>query len=250
MKKMLKSISLLTTILLLAACQAKEASQESFSNTPKGKVAVTQEKKETKPSSSLVTNKKNTVQTVSPEAVLSETQSLQEQQQSEVTQESSLILTGQGEESVSSPEVLEQDNGEWAVAVGYTEEVIAEEEVTWQTGNQLDAVAIANGDFTSLAGTWVNSLGESVVFDQNGLVAHGNASLVMEDGLALDTRNGVLSGSLRETATGFGAGMFVVPAGEVLWTVDGEPVDMPRDSRDYIEIGHSLATEAERYYRQ
>ena len=35
----------------------------------------------------------------------------------------------------------------------------------------MDINAIANGDFSSIAGTWQNSRGETMVFDKNGLVS-------------------------------------------------------------------------------
>ncbi|RSJ75698.1 hypothetical protein D8798_08580 [Streptococcus cristatus] len=43
----------------------------------------------------------------------------------------------------------------------------------------IDANALANGDFSSIAGTWQDDLGNQLVFDANGLVSHtyrGNES--------------------------------------------------------------------------
>ncbi|MBC6978141.1 hypothetical protein FOA39_09625, partial [Streptococcus cristatus] len=43
----------------------------------------------------------------------------------------------------------------------------------------MDVNALANGDFSSIAGTWQDDLGNQLVFDANGLVSHtyrGNES--------------------------------------------------------------------------
>lgn len=48
-----------------------------------------------------------------------------------------------------------------------------------QTTSGMDANALANGDFSSIAGTWQDDLGNQLVFDANGLVSHtyrGNES--------------------------------------------------------------------------
>jgi hypothetical protein len=47
------------------------------------------------------------------------------------------------------------------------------------TTSGIDINALANGDFSSIAGTWQDDLGNQLVFDANGLVSHtyrGNES--------------------------------------------------------------------------
>ena len=75
----------------------------------------------------------------------------------------------------------------------------------------LDPVAIANGDFTSIQGTWTNSDGHSLTFDETGLVDQG-----LEYGGASVTDYGTASSGVYATESPGGFLLEFIPAGVVL----------------------------------
>lgn len=141
-KLILLTVTALCSAFLLAACSSKPSTEVSSSTSQSSKISKTSSSGEssTKPSAK---------QSSAPnEAKASSTTKLSSDQ------------------SVSSQVEKPVDNKTSA-------------DSNTPTTSGIDVNALANGDFSSIAGTWQDDLGNQLVFDANGLVSHtyrGNES--------------------------------------------------------------------------
>jgi len=115
------------------------------------------------------------------------------------------------------------------------------------TTSGIDVNALANGDFSSIAGTWQDDLGNQLVFDANGLV-----TLQRNNGETLNHNaiyNGHVEGDKFRADFGYnGAGssdpLFVVPVGVAL-PLNGVPAP-----KEQIMLGSDAISSAQHpYYR-
>ena len=115
------------------------------------------------------------------------------------------------------------------------------------TTSGMDVNALANGDFSSVAGTWQDDLGNQLVFDANGLV-----TLQRNNGETLNHNaiyNGHVEGDKFRADFGYnGAGssdpLFVVPVGVAL-PLNGAPAP-----KEQIMLGSDAISSAQHpYYR-
>ena len=115
------------------------------------------------------------------------------------------------------------------------------------TTSGIDVNALANGDFSSVAGTWQDDLGNQLVFDANGLV-----TLQRNNGEILNHNviyNGHVEGDKFRADFGYnGAGssdpLFVVPVGVAL-PLNGAPAP-----KEQIMLGSDAISSAQHpYYR-
>ena len=103
--------------------------------------------------------------------------------------------------------------------------------------SSLDVSAIANGDFTTIAGTWQNANGETLVFDNNGLVS--DTQVISSQGVSGEK---ALFGIGPKDSEVGSAALFVIPAG--VPTVGGKTYQ-----QDALVVGQSESAEATPYYR-
>ena len=115
------------------------------------------------------------------------------------------------------------------------------------TTSGIDVNALANGDFSSIAGTWQDDLGNQLVFDANGLV-----TLQRNNGETLNHNaiyNGHVEGDKFRADFGYnGAGssdpLFAVPVGVAL-PLNGAPAP-----KEQIMLGSDAISSAQHpYYR-
>ena len=115
------------------------------------------------------------------------------------------------------------------------------------TTSGIDVNALANGDFSSISGTWQDDLGNQLVFDANGLV-----TLQRNNGETLNHNaiyNGHVEGDKFRADFGYnGAGssdpLFVVPVGVAL-PLNGAPAP-----KEQIMLGSDAISSAQHpYYR-
>ena len=115
------------------------------------------------------------------------------------------------------------------------------------TTSGMDINALANGDFSSIAGTWQDDLGNQLVFDANGLV-----TLQRNNGETLNHNaiyNGHVEGDKFRADFGYnGAGssdpLFAVPVGVAL-PLNGAPAP-----KEQIMLGSDAISSAQHpYYR-
>lgn len=119
--------------------------------------------------------------------------------------------------------------------------------------SQLNLTAMMQGDFSSLAGTWVNGKGQSVTIDSHGVVTSFDASHEVSP-WTINPDTGMISANVWLKPGGAGVGIKVLPAGKAAVVRDHNGnsivVEMTLDERDHIEIGQDWAKPDERYYRQ
>ena len=115
------------------------------------------------------------------------------------------------------------------------------------TTSGIDVNALANGDFSSIAGTWQDDLGNQLVFDANGLV-----TLQRNNGETLNHNviyNGHVEGDKFRADFGYnGAGssdpLFAVPVGVAL------PLNAAPAPKEQIMLGSDAISSAQHpYYR-
>ena len=115
------------------------------------------------------------------------------------------------------------------------------------TTSGMDVNALANGDFSSIAGTWQDDLGNQLVFDANGLV-----TLQRNNGETLNHNaiyNGHVEGDKFRADFGYnGAGssdpLFAVPVGVAL------PLNAAPAPKEQIMLGSDAISSAQHpYYR-
>ena len=147
-KLILLTATALCSAFLLAACNSKPSTEASGSTSQSSKISSSS-KSSTKPSAK------------------------QSSASSSVTASSTPQTSS--EQSVSSQAEKPVDNK--TSADSNTPTTPANPVAPVASG--IDANALANGDFSSIAGTWQDDLGNQLVFDANGLVSHtyrGNES--------------------------------------------------------------------------
>lgn len=103
--------------------------------------------------------------------------------------------------------------------------------------SSLDITAISNGDFSSIAGTWQNTNGETLVFDNNGLVS--DTQVISSQGVSGE--KALFGISPKDSEVG-SAALFVIPAG--VPTVGGKTYQ-----QDALVVGQSESAESTPYYR-
>lgn len=107
---------------------------------------------------------------------------------------------------------------------------------------KLDLQAIKNGDYTSIKGTWVNRLGYTLKFDENGL----ESDTKMIDISRFNEEHGFLRGGL-SFKNGTGAALAIIPAGVTLSYSTSDPSQIDRDR---LWAGQSIADNpADFYYK-
>ena len=109
-----------------------------------------------------------------------------------------------------------------------------QEEKTNAESQKIDEQAILNGDYSTLAGTWRNGLGQEFTFDKNGLVNSGNIEKVSKG------NHGTIEFSVRSGFTGYG--MSVYPAGLI---IDGLDSDL---SKNRLTAGQVAPTSSEQVF--
>ena len=147
-KLILLTATALCSAFLLAACSSKPSTKASSSTTQSSKI--------------------NSSSKASTKSLTKQSSASNEAKTSPVTQTSS-------DQSVSSQTEKLVDNK--TSADSNTPTTPANPVAPVASG--IDANALANGDFSSIAGTWQDDLGNQLVFDANGLVSHtyrGNES--------------------------------------------------------------------------
>ena len=147
-KFILLTATALCSAFLLAACSSKPSTEASSSTSQSSKIS----------SSSKSSTKSSAKQSsASNEAKASST----------TKPSSDQSVSGQAEKPVDNKTSVDSNTSPTPAAP-----------VTPPTSG-MDVNALANGDFSSIAGTWQDDLGNQLVFDANGLVSHtyrGNES--------------------------------------------------------------------------
>ena len=147
-KLILLTATALCSAFLLAACSSKPSTKASSSTTQSSKI--------------------NSSSKASTKSLTKQSSASNEAKTSPVTQTSS-------DQSVSSQTEKLVDNK--TSADSNTPTTPANPVAPVASG--MDVNALANGDFSSIAGTWQDDLGNQLVFDSNGLLSHtyrGNES--------------------------------------------------------------------------
>lgn len=103
--------------------------------------------------------------------------------------------------------------------------------------SSLDVTAIANGDFSSLVGTWQNTNGDTLVFDNNGLVS--DTQVISSQGVSGEKALFTIAPKDSEVGS---AALFVIPAG--VPTVGGKTY-----KQDALVAGQGESAEDTPYYR-
>lgn len=147
-KFILLTATALCSAFLLAACSSKPSTEASSSTSQSSKISSSS-KSSTKPSAkqSSASNEAKASSTTKPSSDQS--------------------VSGQAEKPVDNKTSVDSNTSPTPAAP-----------VTPPTSG-MDVNALANGDFSSIAGTWQDDLGNQLVFDANGLVSHtyrGNES--------------------------------------------------------------------------
>ena len=206
-KFILLTATALCSAFLIAACSSKPSTEASSSTTQSSKISSSS-KTSTKPSA----------------------------KQSSVSSSVTASSTPQtsSDQSVSSQAEKPVDNKTSA-------------DSNTPTTSGIDVNALANGDFSSIAGTWQDDLGNQLVFDANGLV-----TLQRNNGETLNHNviyNGHVEGDKFRADFGYnGAGssdpLFAVPVGVAL-PLNGAPAP-----KEQIMLGSDAISSAQHpYYR-
>ena len=209
-KLILLTVTALCSAFLLAACSSKPSTEASSSTSQSSKTSKTSSLGEssTKPSAKQ--------SSASNEAKASSTTKLSSDQS----------ISSQAEKPVENK---------------------TSADLNTPTTSGIDVNALANGDFSSIAGTWQDDLGNRLVFDANGLV-----TLQRNNGETLNHNaiyNGHVEGDKFRADFGYnGAGssdpLFVVPVGVAL-PLNGAPAP-----KEQIMLGSDAISSAQHpYYR-
>lgn len=148
-KLILLTATALCSAFLLAACSSKPSTKVNSSSTSQSSKISSSSKSSTKPSAkqSSASNEAKASSTTKPSSDQS--------------------VSSQAEKPVENKTSADSNTSPTPAAP-----------VTPPTSG-MDVNALANGDFSSIAGTWQDDLGNQLVFDANGLVSHtyrGNES--------------------------------------------------------------------------
>ena len=147
-KFILLTATALCSAFLLAACSSKPSTEASSSTSQSSKISSSR-KSSTKPSAKQSSASNSVTSSSTPQT--SSDQSISSQAEKPVDNKTSA-----------------DSNTSLTPAAPVT-----------PTTSGMDVNALANGDFSSIAGTWQDDLGNQLVFDANGLVSHtyrGNES--------------------------------------------------------------------------
>ncbi|WP_165211770.1 DUF6287 domain-containing protein [Streptococcus tangpeifui] len=126
------------------------------------------------------------------------------------------------------------DNGETTNPSSSTSQSSANSQVT---SPRLDVTAIANGDFSSLVGTWQTANGDTLVFDNNGLVS--DTQVISSQGVSGEKALFTIAPKDSEVGS---AALYVIPAG--VPTVGGKTYQ-----QDALVVGQGESAEDTPYYR-
>ena len=107
---------------------------------------------------------------------------------------------------------------------------------------KLDLQAIKNGDYTTLKGTWVNRLGYTLTFNENGLVSDKE----VVDFSRLKDENGILRVGIQPKEPGPGGAVLAfIPAGVTFPYSTSDPSQIDRDR---LWAGQSIADDPANFY--
>ena len=182
---------------------------------------------------------------------------------SSTSQTSQISKTSSSGESSTNPSAKQSSASNEAKAASSTPQTSSDQSISSQaekpvenkisadsntlTTSGIDVNALANGDFSSIAGTWQDDLGNQLVFDANGLV-----TLQRNNGETLNHNviyNGHVEGDKFRADFGYnGAGssdpLFAVPVGVAL-PLNGAPAP-----KEQIMLGSDAISSAQHpYYR-
>lgn len=182
---------------------------------------------------------------------------------SQTSQTSQISKTSSSGESSTKPSAKQSSASNEAKASSSTPQTSSDQSISSQaekpvenkisadsntlTTSGIDVNALANGDFSSIAGTWQDDLGNQLVFDANGLV-----TLQRNNGETLNHNviyNGHVEGDKFRADFGYnGAGssdpLFAVPVGVAL-PLNGAPAP-----KEQIMLGSDAISSAQHpYYR-
>ncbi|MEZ7617056.1 DUF6287 domain-containing protein [Streptococcus sp. 27098_8_73] len=138
-KLILLTATALCSAFLLAACSSKPSTEASSSTSQSSKISSSS-KSSTKPSAKQSSASNSVTSSSTPQT------------------SSDPSISSQAEKSVENKTPADSNT---------------------PTTSGMDVNALANGDFSSIAGTWQDDLGNQLVFDANGLLSHtyrGNES--------------------------------------------------------------------------
>lgn len=147
-KLILLTATALCSAFLLAACSSKPSTEASSSTSQSSKISSSS-KSSTKPSAKQSSASNSVTSSSTPQT------------------SSDPSVSSQAEKSVENKTSADSNTSPTPAAP-----------VT-PTTSGMDVNALANGDFSSIAGTWQDDLGNQLVFDTNGLLSHtyrGNES--------------------------------------------------------------------------
>lgn len=200
-KTVFKVLTLVSTVVLLTACGGKDAAQES-TNTAKQKTTQTTTK------SKASTEKKKT---------------------KPVTEKTT---------TSSSKETTQKVTEAKASSKTDTTDKPTPGQATKKPATAMDVNAVAKGDFSSVSGTWRNNLGDTLVFDQHGLVSD---ELLLNHGQLTD--KGLLFFSLWPKGAQVGGGaLYMVPGN--LTSVAGVTF-----GKDAMTAGQSAGADNNPFYK-
>lgn len=218
MKKFFQKVILfcivLSSVLLLASCSL-------FKNSSTNSSSTTIRKSSTKNST-----KQSPSQT---ESSSSQTESSSTEQNQEQPNTGQTVEENSPSESSSSNQVSqpESDNSN---SVGSQSESV-------QQNTGMDINELANGDFSSISGTWQNDYGDTIVFNSNGVTSRKYSALT-----DVTINNNYINASLTYAAGG-GIAIWFYPKG-VATTALGQTY-----GQDSLVIAHSIDKELHPYYK-
>nr|WP_051764093.1 SH3 domain-containing protein [Streptococcus gallolyticus] len=222
MKKFFQKVILfcivLSSVLLLASCSLfKNSSTTSSTNSSSTTISKSSSKNSTKQSSSQT------------ESSSSQTESSSTEQSQEQSNAGQAIEENSSSESSSSNQVSqpESDNSN---SVGSQSESV-------QQNTGMDINELANGDFSSISGTWQNDYGDTIVFNSNGVTSKKYSALT-----DMTINNNYINASLTYAAGG-GIAIWFYPKG-VATTALGQTY-----GQDSLVIAHSIDKELHPYYK-
>lgn len=205
---------MLSSVLLLASCSLFKNSSTNSSSTTIRKSGT---KNSTKQSPSQT-------ESSSSQTESSSTEQNQEQPNTGQTVEENSPSESSSSNQVSQPE---SDNSN---SVGSQSESV-------QQNTGMDINELANGDFSSISGTWQNDYGDTIVFNSNGVTSRKYSALT-----DMTINNNYINASLTYAAGGSIA-IWFYPKG-VATTALGQTY-----GQDSLVIAHSIDKELHPYYK-
>lgn len=114
-----------------------------------------------------------------------------------------------------------------------TTEVTTAETTSAPVQNQMNLEEIVAGDFSSVAGTWQNAQGITMVFDQQGVAGDYITRVRAED-----LKDGILTISVNPTEGVGGFAVSLIPGGVTAPNGVDEGADTSEQSKDRMIAGH------------